>query len=677
MAIEDEMKDVQQLVVNQLGVANGLTDNNLADGQVTPAKLDLRVGNVGVGTLTPSAKLTIEDSGHDLLTLNTTGADEARIKSNRGLQLHADHENNSGTSQGNIDLCTNGSIKMRVQDNGNVGIGTTSPSTNLEVKALNNADTTYILKLINSAESGFTQLGAYGIDTSAIDLILKAGGSEGLRVDKDSGRVGIGTTNPANELSVAGTINATTGLTVGAEDGGPSGGITSVGSTSNSVSVDADPNNAGANSLIGFNVDNTRRMTIKDDGNVGIGTNNPAKLLSVVSPNTASAETVAGFGNQNIERGLEIKTNGGTSSLEWGFNAVNSRHMVFDTNQTERMRITSDGNVGIGTSSPSHNLHVEDTSASIAVISGTSGNSTILLGDTADNNKGRIIYTQSIDAMKLLTNGSEAMRIDDSANVLVGKTTTAIGTAGSRFISNGQIQATASGNEPFLANRLSSDGMLFDFRKDGSTVGSIGVNGGALFIGGTDNNYGGLRFNNSPRAIVPAEHNGNTYDNSVDLGQSAVRFDDIYATNGTINTSDENEKQDIESLSEAEQRVAVACKGLLRKFRWKSAVEEKGEEARIHFGIIAQDLQAAFEAEGLDAGRYAMFISSTWWEKERVVPAVEEETDEEGNITTEAQESYTTVDTWDTEEEADEGATVKTRLGVRYSELLAFIISAI
>ena len=71
-----------------------------------------------------------------------------------------------------------------------------------------------------------------------------------------------------------------------------------------------------------------------------------------------------------------------------------------------------------------------------------------------------------------------------------------------------------------------------------------------------------------------------------------------------------------------------------------------------------------------------MFISSTWWEKERVVPAVEEETDEEGNITTEAQESYTTVDTWNTEEEADEGATSKTRLGVRYSELLAFIIGA-
>jgi hypothetical protein len=128
-------------------------------------------------------------------------------------------------------------------------------------------------------------------------------------------------------------------------------------------------------------------------------------------------------------------------------------------------------------------------------------------------------------------------------------------------------------------------------------------------------------------------------DNGIDLGGLNSRFVDIYATNGTIQTSDRNEKQDIEALSEAEQRVAVACKGLLRKFRWKDAVAEKGDDARIHFGIIAQDLQDAFAAEGLDAGRYAMFIHSTW---------VDEETSEE-----------------------------RSRMGVRYPQLLAFIIAAI
>ena len=48
-------------------------------------------------------------------------------------------------------------------------------------------------------------------------------------------------------------------------------------------------------------------------------------------------------------------------------------------------------------------------------------------------------------------------------------------------------------------------------------------------------------------------------------------------------------------MSEAEQRVAVVAKGLLRKFKWKESVVEKGVDARTHFGIIAQDLQDAFE----------------------------------------------------------------------------------
>ena len=151
----------------------------------------------------------------------------------------------------------------------------------------------------------------------------------------------------------------------------------------------------------------------------------------------------------------------------------------------------------------------------------------------------------------------------------------------------------------------------------------------------------GLRFIDyqTTRNITPynVEFNVDS-DNIIDLGAINARFDDIYATNATIQTSDRNEKQSIEELSEAETRVAVACKGLLRKFRWNSAVEAKGNEARTHFGIIAQDLQAAFEAEGLDAGDYAMFTSSTW-------------TNDEG--------------------------VEQTRLGVRYAELLAFIIGGI
>jgi len=113
----------------------------------------------------------------------------------------------------------------------------------------------------------------------------------------------------------------------------------------------------------------------------------------------------------------------------------------------------------------------------------------------------------------------------------------------------------------------------------------------------------------------------------------------------------------------------VRLSALFKTYKWNDSVEENGDNARTHTGIIAQDMQQAFTDEGLDAGNYAMFISSTWWETSTDVPAVE--ADEENNI--EAQEAYTRIDTFETQEEAPEGATERTRLGVRYPELFAFI----
>lgn len=100
---------------------------------------------------------------------------------------------------------------------------------------------------------------------------------------------------------------------------------------------------------IKFQIDTLNPVVIDASARVGIGTDSPSKLLHVKSPNSDTAEAVATFGNGDIDSGLQIKTNGnGGSSLDWGFNAVNSRNMVFDTNQTERMRITSSGIVMVG-----------------------------------------------------------------------------------------------------------------------------------------------------------------------------------------------------------------------------------------------------------------------------------------------------------------------------------------
>jgi hypothetical protein len=229
----------------------------------------------------------------------------------------------------------------------------------------------------------------------------------------------------------------------------------------------------------------------------------------------------------------------------------------------------------------------------------------------------------------------------------------------------------------YLNRSATTDGQIIAFRRESSTIGSISSRSGALCIDfETGGSGAGLSGTGAGRNILPGNGNGGIIDNAIDLGLSSYRFDDIYATNGTIQTSDEREKQDIRDITEAEARVAQACKGLLKAYRWKDAVAEKGDNARIHFGIIAQDLQAAFAAEGLDAGDYAMFIHTTWWEGEKVIPAVAEELDDDGNVITEAQPERTVTDIYNTEEEAPEGAVQRDRMGVRYPELLAFIIGA-
>ena len=461
------------------------------------------------------------------------------------------------------------------------------------------------------------------------------------------------------------------------------------------------------------NSNTNRTLTLPDEAgellingttsNVGIGvspsawsTFNALEMSNGVYLGSFTGGTTAGYlGTNNYFNGSNFIYK--NSDFATRYQQVDGKHQWFNAPSgtagnaisfTQAMTLDASGRVGIGTSSPTALLDLKHNSASthLRLTENTSGNWSALGVDTSDN-------------LRVYVNNSERMRIDSSGNLLVGTTTANSNNTGIGITQDDVIYVTRSNGRPLLLNRQNSDGDIAEFRKDGSTVGTIGSKNGALYIGSTTGSDSYLGFYSNQ--IIPTTSYGSDKDAVTDLGYSGSRFNDIYATNGTIQTSDRNEKQDIEALSDAEQRVAVACKGLLRKFRWIDAVAEKGDDARIHFGIIAQDLQDAFAAEGLDAGRYAMFISSTWWETQTEVPAVEavdavyEDVvipavlDEEGNeleaerteqqlVTeaVEAKDAYTRTDTYETQEEAPEGATERTRLGVRYPELLAFIIGA-
>lgn len=415
---------------------------------------------------------------------------------------------------------------------------------------------------------------------------------------------------------------------------------------------------------------------------------------------------------------LQIDNSGSSRSLEINHNVDGTGTvddiMRLNDNGTRRLTVKSSGNVGIGTTSPTAKLESAATSAGASSAAlhlrnpSNTANTEVraYLTPNTSTNLDRSAYIGAISTtagndsqLTFATNASgaapvERARIDSSGNLLVGTTASSINAGQISLEAQGRIRAGRSGGAVMQLNRTTSDGDISVFYKDGSTVGGIGsAYGTDFYIYGS---LSGVYWN--ANGTLPTNGSGNVTDNAYDLGQSSVRWDDIWATNGTIQTSDRNEKSNIQAITEAETRVAQACKGLMRSFQWNSAIAEKGDDARIHFGIIAQDLQAAFEAEGLDACRYAMFTSNTWYEKEITVDAVAAQDavyetitvdavlDDEGNeieaaytyenLVSEAVEAKDAYSYMDTKDEPTEGYAERTRLGVRYPELLAFIIAA-
>ena len=254
-----------------------------------------------------------------------------------------------------------------------------------------------------------------------------------------------------------------------------------------------------------------------------------------------------------------------------------------------------------------------------------------------------------------------AITIDSSENVLVGKTTADNTTQGTTIygVAPGNMSLVRDQGSCLIANRLTNDGDIIVFRKDSSTVGRIGVAGTRPFFANQDNC--GLLFVGDD--VRPCNSDGTTRDNAIDLGNSGTgRFDDIFAT-GSVSTSDQNEKQQIASLTAAEITAAKAISKLFKTFKWNKAVELKGDAARTHTGVMAQEIETALTNAGLTAADYGFWCSDTWWE------ADETYTDDDGA-------TQTRTNTYDTADEAPEGATQRTRLGIRYPELLAFIGAA-
>jgi hypothetical protein len=142
------------------------------------------------------------------------------------------------------------------------------------------------------------------------------------------------------------------------------------------------------------------------------------------------------------------------------------------------------------------------------------------------------------------------MRIDASGSLLVGKTTNDSNVVGAQLNANGTVIGTADGVRPAIFNRKTSDGDIISLRKDGTTVGSIGTQGGLLNIGNGDC---GLAFSTNNDNIYPTNPSTSTNrDAAIDLGGGTVRFKDLYLSGSLSDGTTSRTVADIVGLTSSQ-----------------------------------------------------------------------------------------------------------------------------
>lgn len=397
--------------------------------------------------------------------------------------------------------------------------------------------------------------------------------------DASAESLGIGTSSPSSALHVSDAVthaastevaliqNTTTGQPVAlafqaVADNGGSG-------NEGAIYFDAGADGTVTNNQLQFTADHqsntTPDMVITGAGNVGIG----------CSPST-TLEIASGSGNTDgATNSPTLRITNQTDSADWDVgdvvgtlefyaddpsgNAPYDASFIKSVNEqdngtlpsgaltfgtaaynavggaVERMRIDSSGRVGIGEDNPVEELHISGSVPKIQIqdSDGTNqyGQFYHSAGITAiqarNGNADGIIAFQKYDG----TTTDESARIDSSGNLLVGKTTTSNATAGAELNASGQIVGTfASGTH--ILGRNTNNGSILEFQKDGSPVGSIGVDSGDnLYISASAASHAGLYF--SDVGISPLQA-GSLVDAAVDLGSSTYRFQDLFLSGGVI-----------------------------------------------------------------------------------------------------------------------------------------------
>ena len=390
--------------------------------------IDATNNQVGIGTSSPLARFNVQRTGIGsetaiLLSRTSTSVNDEHSITWRANDLSVDYAAVTGLMTGatagvlTFKTISSGSTpteRMKIDSSGNVGIGTSSPAEKLDI-------------------NGNLKMPA----ASYIDI----GSSAGLNT-LTLGKTSTSTGDIARQLVISSrysSANRTLTLTAG--------------------NGKADSTIAASSALLFATGGTTERMRIDSAGLVGIGTSSPSYRLDVQNSSNAYIRSLT---TTATPIGALY---GASSSLTGGLVGTITNHpFLFLTNDTERMRINTSGNVGIGTIAPSAKLEVlanstdtvftdqnypaESSGITILNTSATDSNFTaltFLASNAAATNQSASIIAQSISSgfapnliftQRTASNvNTERMRITSGGNVLIGGTSTTVHPALNRFVS--------------------------------------------------------------------------------------------------------------------------------------------------------------------------------------------------------------------------------------------------
>jgi hypothetical protein len=360
-------------------------------------------GNVGIGTTSPSVKLQISSS--DAESMRITGGTVNGLYSTFfngtiaplllgfGDTLSSTATNSDGVirfnGSNNLLFSSNGAEIARFNGSGNLGIGITNPTEKITsngnlylnsndpyiyfnsnyIRFKTKTDSIPVLEIRGSTGGSFgSRLYMYAANDSTVGVNLNSEGNSYF----NGGNVGIGTTSPGANLQI-GFQNSSTSemLRLGVlYTGSPTqrGTITWHDSADVTGQIDTRFDGSKVNMYFGSLYNNaynsTVRLTILGDGNVGIGTTTPTEGKLVIANSGPSI-----IYNKETSQGVNSFWNSSDGS-QIQFGAASAHPLLLFTNNSEKVRITSDGNVGIGINSPTAKLDVASSTTGTTMVVG-------------------------------------------------------------------------------------------------------------------------------------------------------------------------------------------------------------------------------------------------------------------------------------------------------------------